>query len=90
MSRHRRLLLSLGTFVAVAGLVAPGGVLLMDMGVENTFGYTADVTRVLPVSGSFSAAQREVYDIVHASRDAGLAACEPDAEAPGRVAGRPR
>lgn len=59
------------------GLVEPGGVLLMDMGVENTFGYTADVTRVLPVSGSFSPAQREVYDIVHASRDAGLALIAP-------------
>ena len=59
------------------GLVEPGGVLLMDMGVENTFGYTADVTRVLPVSGGFSAAQREVLDIVHASRDAGLALIAP-------------
>jgi len=59
------------------GLVEPGGVLLMDMGVENVHGYTADVTRVLPVSGTFSAVQREVYDIVHASRDAGLAVVAP-------------
>ena len=61
------------------GLVEPGGVLLMDMGVENTHGYTADVTRVLPLSGTFSAVQREVYEIVHASRDAGLALARPGA-----------
>ncbi|KRF20646.1 Xaa-Pro aminopeptidase [Nocardioides sp. Soil797] len=59
------------------GTAAPGDVLLMDVGVENRHGYTADVTRVLPVSGRFSAVQREVYDIVHASRDAGLAIIRP-------------
>jgi Xaa-Pro aminopeptidase len=59
------------------GIVEPRQILLMDMGVENTHGYTADVTRVLPVSGTFSTAQRDVYDIVHASRTAGLAAMAP-------------
>lgn len=57
--------------------VEPGQILLMDMGVENVNCYTADVTRVLPVSGTFSRAQRDVYDIVHASRTAGLAAMAP-------------
>jgi len=60
--------------------IDPGAVVLMDMGVENVHGYTADVTRVLPVSGTFSRAQRDVYDIVHASHDAGLAAIRPGAE----------
>jgi Xaa-Pro aminopeptidase len=57
--------------------VEPGQILLMDMGVENRNCYTADVTRVLPVSGTFSKAQRDVYDIVYASRCAGLAAMAP-------------
>ncbi|RKN64992.1 aminopeptidase P family protein [Streptomyces klenkii] len=58
-------------------VVEPGQILLMDMGIENNNGYTADVTRVLPVSGTFTKAQRDVYDIVHASRTAGLAKMAP-------------
>jgi Xaa-Pro aminopeptidase len=58
-------------------VIEPGQILLMDMGVENVNCYTADVTRVLPVSGTFTPAQRAVYDIVHASRTAGLAAMAP-------------
>jgi Xaa-Pro aminopeptidase len=49
----------------------------MDMGVENRHFYTADVTRTLPVSGTFSAAQRDVYDIVFAAQQAGIAAIAP-------------
>jgi Xaa-Pro aminopeptidase len=59
------------------GTVEPGQVVLMDMGVENVHCYTADVTRVLPLSGTFSPAQRDVYDIVHAARTAGLATMAP-------------
>ncbi|MFI2369941.1 aminopeptidase P family protein [Streptomyces sp. NPDC018833] len=59
------------------GSIEPGQILLLDMGIENVNLYTADVTRVLPVSGTFSPAQRDVYDIVHASRTAGLAVMAP-------------
>lgn len=62
------------------GGIEPGQILLLDMGIENNQGYTADVTRVLPVSGTFTPAQRDVYDIVHASRTAGLAALAPGVE----------
>ena len=44
----------------------------MDMGVENRHLYTADVTRTLPVSGRFTPLQRQVYDIVYASQQAGM------------------
>ncbi|MFD1537105.1 aminopeptidase P family protein [Nonomuraea guangzhouensis] len=54
------------------GRTVPGELLLMDMGVENTHLYTADVTRTIPVSGTFSPLQREVYDIVYASQQAGI------------------
>ncbi|MFG6201437.1 aminopeptidase P family protein [Nonomuraea sp. JJY05] len=59
------------------GLTAPGQLLLMDMGVENKHLYTADVTRTLPISGTFSPLQREVYDIVYASQQAGIDAIKP-------------
>ncbi len=54
------------------GHTRPGELLLMDMGVENRHFYTADVTRTLPVSGRFSAMQREVYEIVYRSQQAGI------------------
>jgi Xaa-Pro aminopeptidase len=59
------------------GTVAPGELLLMDMGVEGPALYTADVTRVLPVSGAFTPLQRQVYDIVYRSQRAGIAAIRP-------------
>lgn len=40
-----------------------GDLLLIDAGAEYQ-GYTADVTRSFPVSGRFSARQRDVYEIV--------------------------
>ena len=49
----------------------------MDMGVENRNLYTADVTRTVPVSGQFSPAQRDVYDIVYRSQQAGIDAVAP-------------
>ena len=59
------------------GVTRPGELLLMDMGVENRHLYTADVTRTLPVSGTFTPLQRQVYDIVYASQQAGIAAVRP-------------
>ncbi|NJC70383.1 aminopeptidase P family protein [Planosporangium thailandense] len=54
------------------GRTAPGDLLLMDMGVENVNLYTADVTRTLPVNGRFTPLQRQVYDIVYRSQQAGI------------------
>jgi Xaa-Pro aminopeptidase len=62
------------------GQTRPGDLLLMDMGVENRELYTADVTRTLPVSGTFTALQREVYDIVYASQRAGVDLIKPGVE----------
>jgi len=49
----------------------------MDMGVEGTHLYTADVTRTLPVSGTFTPLQRQVYDLVYRSQRAGVEAVRP-------------
>jgi Xaa-Pro aminopeptidase len=59
------------------GVTKPGELLLMDMGVEGHNFYTADVTRTVPVSGTFTPLQRQVYDIVHASQQAGMDAIKP-------------
>jgi Xaa-Pro aminopeptidase len=59
------------------GATTPGQLLLMDMGVENPALYTADVTRTVPVNGRFSPAQRDVYDIVYRSQQAGMDAIAP-------------
>ncbi|MEO3818755.1 aminopeptidase P family protein [Plantactinospora sp. B24E8] len=59
------------------GHTRPGELLLMDMGVEGRNLYTADVTRVVPVSGTFSPLQRQVYDIVYASQQAGIDVIRP-------------
>ena len=39
--------------------------------------YASDVTRTFPVSGVFSSAQRDVYDIVLAANRAAIDACRP-------------
>jgi Xaa-Pro aminopeptidase len=49
---------------------------LIDAGCELQY-YASDVTRTYPVSGRFSAAQRDVYDIVLAANRAAIEACRP-------------
>ncbi|MGA5555412.1 aminopeptidase P family protein [Streptomyces lavendulocolor] len=61
------------------GPVRPGDLLLLDAGVETRTLYTADVTRTLPISGTFTPLQREVYDAVHEAQEAGMAAVKPGA-----------
>ncbi|MDH5579543.1 MAG: aminopeptidase P N-terminal domain-containing protein, partial [Betaproteobacteria bacterium] len=48
-----------------------GALLLIDAGCELA-GYAADITRTFPVSGRFSSAQREVYEIVLAAQRAAM------------------
>jgi len=59
------------------GHTRPGELLLMDMGVESERLYTADVTRTLPVSGSFTPLQRDLYDLVLRAQQAGIDALTP-------------
>ncbi|SBV02519.1 Xaa-Pro aminopeptidase [Streptomyces sp. DpondAA-D4] len=61
------------------GPVRPGELLLLDAGVETEELYTADVTRTLPVNGSFSPLQRKIYDAVYEAQEAGIAAVKPGA-----------
>jgi Xaa-Pro aminopeptidase len=61
------------------GDLGPDDLLLLDAGVELDSLYTADVTRTLPVSGTFSLAQRRVYEAVLEAQEAGIAAARPGA-----------
>ncbi|MFT7765024.1 aminopeptidase P family protein [Clavibacter tessellarius] len=59
------------------GRVVPGDLILVDAGVELDSYYTADITRTLPVSGTFTDVQREVYEAVREAADAALAIVRP-------------
>jgi Xaa-Pro aminopeptidase len=61
------------------GPVAPGDLILVDAGVEVDSYYTADITRTLPVGGTFTEAQRRVYDAVREAADAAFAVARPGA-----------
>ena len=62
------------------GAVAPGDLILIDAGVEVDSLYTADITRTIPVSGTFTEVQRRVYEAVREAADAAFAAAEPGAK----------
>ncbi|WP_448330819.1 aminopeptidase P family protein [Streptomyces sp. DSM 41534] len=62
------------------GPVRSGDLLLLDAGVETTTLYTADVTRTLPVNGTYSPVQRKIYEAVYEAQEAGIAAVRPGAK----------
>lgn len=53
-------------------LLRDGDLCLIDAGCELD-GYASDITRTFPVSGRFSPAQRELYDLVLAAQEAAIA-----------------
>ncbi|MFQ5663852.1 MAG: aminopeptidase P N-terminal domain-containing protein [Terriglobia bacterium] len=53
-----------------------GDVVVIDVGAECA-GYTADITRTLPVSGTFTPRQREIYQLVLGAQDKAIAAVKP-------------
>ncbi|RGE21591.1 aminopeptidase P family protein [Leucobacter sp. wl10] len=59
------------------GPVLEGDLLLLDAGVEMDSLYTADITRTVPVSGTFSEVQRRVYETVLEAADAARAIVRP-------------
>jgi Xaa-Pro aminopeptidase len=58
--------------------MAAGDLVVMDIGAEYSY-YTADITRTVPVSGTFTDRQRAIYDLVLASQQAGIDAVRPGA-----------
>ncbi|MFC6355033.1 aminopeptidase P family protein [Luethyella okanaganae] len=59
------------------GPVVPGDLILLDAGVELDSLYTADITRTLPINGTFDDVQRKVYEAVREAADAAFAVVRP-------------
>ncbi len=60
-------------------LMEGGELVLLDGGADVEL-YAGDVSRTLPVSGVFSAIQRDVYQVVHAALQAGIEMIRPGME----------
>ena len=60
-----------------SGAIRPGELVLCDMGVEGHNLYTDDVTRTMPVSGTFTPLQRDLYTLVYDAQEAAIAALRP-------------
>jgi len=58
--------------------IEDGELILMDLGAEY-HGYTADVTRTIPVNGKFTEEQKIIYDLVYKAQEAGMAVCRDGA-----------
>lgn len=52
--------------------------ILMDLGAEYR-GYTADITRTIPVSGKFSPEQKLIYELVLKAQEEGMKVCRAGA-----------
>lgn len=59
------------------GSVCDGDLLLLDAGVECLNLYTADVTRTMPLNGTFTPAQRRVYELVYRAQKAAMEVVAP-------------
>ena len=62
--------------------MADGDLVLVDAGCEHEY-YASDVTRTFPVSGTFSPAQRRIYEIVLEAELAAIEAVRPGATVDG-------
>lgn len=58
----------------------PGDLLLADVGAETPNGWAADITRTWAVSGKFSSAQKDIYEIVLKAHDDCIAEIKPGVE----------
>ena len=54
-----------------------GQLVLNDSGAENAYGYAGDITRTFPVDSTFSAQQKEIYEIVLKMEKDCIAALRP-------------
>ena len=59
------------------GPVRDGQMILLDAGIELDSYYTADITRTLPINGTFTPIQRKIYESVLEAADAAFAIVRP-------------
>lgn len=50
--------------------------ILMDVGAEYR-GYTADITRTIPINGKFSPEQKQIYELVLKAQEEAMKICKP-------------
>jgi Xaa-Pro aminopeptidase len=60
-----------------ANLMQAGDVMVLDSGVETANKYASDITRTIPVGGTFSAQQRQLYEMVLRAQLAAIKAIKP-------------
>ncbi|MEI6766026.1 MAG: aminopeptidase P family protein [Bacteroidota bacterium] len=58
-------------------IMKDGDLLMMDAGAETENGYASDYTRTLPVSGTFTQKQKEIYEIVLKANTEAIKAIKP-------------
>lgn len=63
-------------YVANDKPLAPNSLVLIDAGCEYQ-NYASDITRTFPVSGSFSSAQKDIYELVLKSQRAAIKTLKP-------------
>ena len=60
-----------------ANLMKKGDVMVLDSGVETPNKYASDITRTIPVGGTFTAQQRQIYEMVLRAQLAAIKAIKP-------------
>ena len=60
-----------------ANLMQAGDIMVLDSGVETAKQYASDITRTIPVGGTFTAQQRLIYDMVLRAQLSAIAAIKP-------------
>jgi Xaa-Pro aminopeptidase len=60
-----------------ANLMQKGDVMVLDSGVETPNKYASDITRTIPVGGTFTPQQRQIYEMVLRAQTAAIAAIKP-------------
>ncbi len=56
--------------------IAGKDLILMDLGAEY-HGYSADITRTIPISGKFSVEQKQIYELVLKAQEEAMKVCKP-------------
>ena len=54
-----------------------GDLLVVDAGGQSPMGYAADITRTIPVGGTFTSAQKDVYEIVLKAQETAIKSMKP-------------
>ncbi|MFO7694063.1 MAG: aminopeptidase P family protein, partial [Vicinamibacterales bacterium] len=60
-----------------ANLMQKGDVMVLDSGVETPNRYASDITRTIPVGGTFTSQQRQIYEMVLRAQLAAIKAIKP-------------